>query len=114
MSLPFRTNRPDSGTAPGSAEPLPGPVLALAELEALAGAGQAVLLAFLGALVARQQAGLLEAAAQFAVVQAERTRDAQAQCAGHPGDAAARRGRDDVELVERLGEHERRADLQAQ
>ena len=61
--------------------------LALAELETLARASHAVLLAFLDAGIAREQAGLLQARAQLDVVFAEGARDAEperARLAGFP------------------------------
>src|SRR3982750_4852728 len=65
--------------------------LALAELEALARAGHAVLLAFLDARIPRQQPGLFQARPQLEVKGAQRTRDAEADGTGLAGNAAARR-----------------------
>src|SRR6188508_2524817 len=73
--------------------------LALAELEALTRTGHAVLLAFLDARVARQEPGLFQARSQHEVEGAQRPGDAQTDGAGLAGDAAAGRGRDDIELV---------------
>src|ERR1051326_8389192 len=57
---------------------VPGPLpLSLAELEALAGAGHAVLLAFLGAWVARHQPRLGQLRPQLPVVDHQRPRDAE-------------------------------------
>src|SRR5919107_336536 len=84
--------------------------LALAELEALARAGHAVLLAFLDARVARQEPSLLQAGSQLEVVGAKGARDAEADGAGLAGHAAARRGGDHVELVAGLGEDQRNLD----
>src|SRR5229473_1401501 len=53
------------------------PPLSFAELEALAGSRHAVLLPFLGARVARQQAFVLQLLAQLDVVLDERARDAE-------------------------------------
>src|SRR5215467_9002556 len=61
-------------------------LLAFAELEALACPRHAVLLAFLGARIARQEAFGLEGLAQVGVVLHERARDAEshgARLSGH-------------------------------
>src|SRR5579872_4120224 len=88
--------------------------LTFTELEALAGSRHSVLLAFLGARVARQESFFLQLLAQLQVVLAERARDAEAHRAGLPGDAAAGDRRQHVELVGGLGQDERGLDLGAQ
>ena len=81
------------------------PLLALAELEALARASHAVLLAFLGARVARQQARPSCSRARSSASNShERARDAEAQRAGLAGYAAAGDRREHVELLGVLGE----------
>src|SRR5262245_24805181 len=85
----------------------PHGVLAFAELEPLARAGHTVLLSLLDALIAREEAGLLEAGAQFDVEDAQRARDAEPHRACLTGDAAAIRGHDHVELIGGLGEEQR-------
>src|ERR1019366_4407439 len=85
--------------------------LPFAELEALACSRHAVLLAFLGARVAREEPVFLELLAQLQVVLDQRAGDAEAHRAGLPRDAAAGDGRQDVELVGGFGEHQRRANL---
>src|SRR6185503_8994405 len=75
---------------------------ALGELEAGAGAALTVLLALLHARIAREEAGLLEALAQLAVVDLQRARDAVADRSGLAARAAAVHRDDDVELVDRL------------
>src|SRR4051795_3983485 len=85
--------------------------LPFAELEALARALLPVLLAFLDARVARQEAFLLEARPQLEVVLDERAGDAEAQRAGLAGNAPARNRRQDVELIGRFGDEQRLFDL---
>src|SRR5438876_867131 len=65
------------------------PPLAFTELEALARASHAVLLAFLRPRVAREQPFVFQPLAQLRVVLDERPRDAQAQRAGLARHAAA-------------------------
>src|SRR6516164_2317433 len=89
------------------------PNLSFTELEALARALLAVLLAFLDARVARQEALFLELRTQLDVVFHERARDAEPERAGLPGDASARDRREHVELVGRLGYGQRPLDLGA-
>src|SRR6266496_4466624 len=72
------------------------PPLAFTELEALARSRHAVLLAFLGARVARQQSVGLERLAQLGVVLDERAGDAEPHGARLSRDAAAGDGRQDV------------------
>src|SRR4029077_15116166 len=62
--------------------------LALTELEAFPRSRQSVLLALLGARIARQEAMRLEGLAQLGVRRAERPGNAEAQRAGLAGDAA--------------------------
>src|SRR6186997_3079207 len=87
--------------------------LPLAELEALARALLTVLLAFLDARVARQEAFFLQPRAQLEVVADQRPGDAEAQRAGLAGDAAAGDGRQHVELIGGLGDRQRLLDLGA-
>src|SRR5688572_29290925 len=75
------------------------PPLPFTELEAFSRSRHAVLLAFLGARVARQQPFVLQSLAQFQVVLDERARDAESHGAGLPRDASARHRRQHVELV---------------
>src|SRR5690606_6089053 len=84
-------------------------VLAFAELEALTGTGQAVLLALLRARIAREQPVLAQGAAQLLVVLDERACDAEAQRAGLSHDPAASGGGHHVEPLGRLGGDERLA-----
>src|SRR3954469_16778166 len=77
--------------------------LPFAEPEALARALLPVLLAFLDARVARQEAFLLEARPQLAGVLAQRACDAQAQRASLAGNASAGNGREHVKLIGRFG-----------
>src|SRR5262249_25197558 len=90
------------------------PCLAFAELEALARSRHAVLLALLGACIARQEAFGLERLAQLAVVLDERTRDAEAHGARLTPAAPAVDPRQHIELIGGLGEDERRLDLRAE
>src|SRR4051812_1866873 len=82
--------------------------LTFAELEAFARPSHPVFLALLGARVARQETFTLQRLAQLQVVLDERARDPQPHCAGLSGHAAAGDRGKDVELVCRLGEHQRR------
>src|SRR5215510_4166983 len=88
--------------------------LPFAELEALARASHAVLLALLGARIARQQPLGLELLAQLAVVFDECPCDAESQGPRLSRHAAAGDRREHVELIGGLGQHERRLDLRAQ
>src|SRR5215213_3982622 len=88
--------------------------LAFRELEALARALLAVLLAFLGAGVAGDEAGVLERGAEVGVELHQRARDAVAHGAGLAGRAAARDVDDDVELAGGVGERQRLADDHAE
>src|SRR5688572_5527845 len=88
--------------------------LTLAELEPLAGSGQSVLLAFLRAGVAREEAFLAQLRAQLLVVLHEGARDAEAQGAGLAGHAAAGRRREHVELVDGFGQDQGVADDELQ
>src|SRR5258708_34180597 len=74
-------------------------LLAFAELEAFARASHPVLLAFLGARVARQESFRLERLARLEVVFDQRARDAEPDRAGLARDTAAGVGRQHVELV---------------
>src|SRR3954464_4704315 len=87
--------------------------LPFAELEALARALLSVLLAFLDARVARQEAFLLQSRPQFEVVFHQRPRNAQAQRSGLAGDAAARDGGEYIEFIGRFGHGHRLLDLVA-
>src|SRR5712692_2198028 len=81
--------------------------LALAVLEALAGALLPVLLAFLHARIARQKTVLAQACAQLRVEPRQRPRQSHAHRAGLPaGPAAFCRG-PHVHLVQRFGEFQR-------
>ena len=73
-----------------------------------------VLLALLGACVAREEPVFLERLAQLGVEHDERARDAEPHGAGLSGHAAAGHGRQHVELVGGLGHDERLLDLGAQ
>jgi hypothetical protein len=86
---------------------------ALRELEAAAGAGLAVLLAFLDARVAGQQAARLQDAAEFRLAADEGAGDAVAQGEGLSDLAAAADGGDDVELVGHAGDGQRLNDVVA-
>src|SRR5687768_706084 len=86
--------------------------LAFAELEPLPGASQTVLLAFLDARVGRQQPVLLQRLAQLGVERHERARDAEPHGARLPVHATALDRRQDVELVDGLGQRQRPPDLQ--
>src|SRR6185295_3108888 len=72
-----------------------------------------VLLAFLGARVARHEPGLAQARPQLGVVYDERPRDPETNRAGLSRDAPARGGRDDIEPLDGLGQDERLPDHQA-
>src|SRR5262245_9478546 len=91
----------------------PSMELAFAELEALSCAGHAVLLPFLGAGVACEQAVLLQPGAQFGIELAQRTGNPQANRAGLSGDATAGHRGQHIELLGGLGERERRLDVHA-
>src|SRR5689334_1712978 len=88
--------------------------LTFTELEALARASQAVLLAFLDARVRREQPVLLQLLAKPCVVLDERPRNCEAYRAGLAVFAAAGHRREDVELVAILGQQQRAADLRPQ
>src|SRR2546421_9405900 len=83
--------------------------LAFRELEALARALLAVLLALLDARVACDEARLLQGGPEVGVKFHQRARDAVAHRAGLPGGAAARDVDEDVELRRRLGQLQRLA-----
>src|SRR5687767_3529945 len=83
---------------------------ALGELEAGTSALLTVLLALLHTRIAREEARLLEALAEFGVVDLERARDAVADRAGLAARSAAVHRHHDVELVDGLGERERLLD----
>src|SRR5262245_12584010 len=87
--------------------------LALAELEALARSSHAVLLPLLGARVARQHPFVFQTLAQLCVVLDQCARDAQPDRPGLSRHAAAGDCREDIELVRRLGQQERPANLRA-
>src|SRR5699024_925863 len=87
---------------------------AFAELEALPCSGHAVLLALLGARVAREKPFFLQPGAQLRVELAARARDAETDRAGLTGDAAAVDRAEHVELVGRFGQQQRLLDLDAQ
>src|SRR5688572_15968831 len=88
--------------------------LAFTELEALACAGQPILLAFLDARVGREQAVLLQLLAQLAIELDERAGDAEAHGASLPVHTAAGDGCQDVELLPGLGDQQRPPHLHAQ
>src|SRR2546430_151205 len=90
------------------------PPLAFTELEALARSRHAVLLAFLGARVARQQSLVLERLAQLRVVRDQRPGNAETHRSGLSGHAAPGDRGQHIELIGRLGQHQRRANLHAQ
>src|ERR1051325_1152041 len=87
--------------------------LPFTELEALARALLPVLLAFLDARIARQEAFLLQLRPQLAVVLDERSRDPEPERARLTGDAAAGDGREHVELIRRFGDGQGPLDLGA-
>src|SRR5207244_8369244 len=80
--------------------------LALAELEALAGAGLAGLFALFHARVARQQTLGLQHPAKFRARHEKRTGDAEADRPGLAADSAAARVRGDVIDIAALGDFE--------
>src|SRR5687768_4470054 len=88
--------------------------LTFAELEPLARASQAVLLAFLDARVGRQEPVLLQLLAQLRVVVDEGARDPELDRAGLAVDAAAGDRREDVELLTHFGHRQRALDLRPQ
>src|SRR5690349_15467342 len=90
------------------------PPLAFAELEALPRSRHAVLLALLGAGVAREEAFGLQLLAQLRVVLHERARDAESHGARLARHAAAGDRRQHVELVGRFREHQRGLDLRSE
>src|SRR3954469_22201543 len=81
--------------------------LAFAELEPLARAGHAVLLAFLDARVRREQAVLLQRLPQFGAVLDQGSRDAEPHGAGLAVDAATGNRRQHVELLDVLRQRQR-------
>src|SRR5689334_12830528 len=81
--------------------------LALGELEALAGAGAAVLLALDGARVAGHEPGLLQDRAVLRVHLHERAGDPVADRARLAGEAAALRVHEDVDLPDLIDELQR-------
>src|SRR3990167_5423704 len=89
----------------------PDTPLAFTELEAFPRSRHAVLLAFLGPRVARQQPFVLQLLAQLEVVFDQRARDAESHGACLPRDPAAGHGRQNIELVGGFREHERLANL---
>src|SRR5687768_3391483 len=96
-----------------NAIPVKCPPLPLAELEAFARSLLSVLLAFLDARVARQEARLLEPLPQLDVVLDERARDPEPQRSRLAGGAAAGDRGQHVELVGCLGDLQRVFDLGA-
>ena len=88
--------------------------LALAELRRATGSLEAVLLTFLHARVAGQEAGLLQGRAQLGVVLQQRAGQAVADGAGLAGAAAADNVDNNVELAFGAGEHQRAAGEQLQ
>src|SRR3954470_24557169 len=90
------------------------PRLSLAVLEAFARSLLTVLLAFLDARVAGQEARLLQPLPQVDVELDQRPGDAQAQRPGVAGDAAAGNGRQHVELIRGFRHRHRLLDLRAQ
>src|SRR4051794_25660647 len=90
------------------------PLLAFAELEALARSGHAVLLAFLRSRIARQESTRLQRAPQVRVGDAERAGDAQTQRAGLTSHAAAAHRREHVVAARKLRQDKRLLDLRPQ
>src|SRR4029079_9205839 len=88
--------------------------LSLTALEPLARSFLSVLLALLDARIARQEARLLQPLPQLDVVLNQRARDPKPQRAGLSCDAAARDGREHIELVRGFGDCERLLDLGAE
>src|SRR5204863_3032055 len=87
------------------------PPLTFTELEAFARSRHAVLLAFLGARVARQQSLVLQGLAQLRVVLDQSARNAEAYRAGLSGYAAAGHRCQHIEFIGRFGQHEGDPDL---
>src|SRR4029078_445845 len=87
--------------------------LSLAELDAAAALGAAVLLALDDAWVAGQEAGLLDHGAERGLVTGQRLGDAVLDRAGLAREAATDDGRDHVILVLAAGDAERLVDHQA-
>src|SRR6202040_3290144 len=101
----FRPSRTMVGVgSPSKTSRVPPENLALAELEALAGALLPVLLALLHARIARQKAVLAKARAQFRIEQRQRGGKAHAPPARLSAYAAALPGCDDVHGSGGLGE----------
>src|SRR5688572_15873791 len=96
---------------PGKVPPY---LLAFTELEALACAGQPVLLAFLDARIGRQQAILLQQFPQLGVEFDQRARDAEAHRAGLAVHAATGDRGEDVELLTGFGHQQWPFHLDAQ
>src|SRR5262249_29967654 len=90
------------------------PILAFAELEALARALLSVLLPLLDARVARQEPFLLQLRPQLDVVFDGGAGDAEPQRAGLAGDAATGDGREHVEFIGCFGHGQRPLDLGAE
>src|SRR5688572_18406449 len=93
---------------------LPPSSLTFTELEPFTGASETVLLPFLDARVRRQQAVLLQLLAQLRVVFDERGGDAEPHRARLAVLTAAGDRGEDVELLARLGQHQRPPHLHAQ
>src|SRR3954470_16446141 len=84
--------------------------LALGVLRGLAGALQAVLLAFLDARITGEEAGLAQRQAELFVLAEERAGDAVANCLRLAGHAAALHFRHDVVGAQRVGALQRLGD----
>src|SRR5688500_13538754 len=100
---------PDNSSLPCSVA-----TLAFTELETLARASETVLLPLLDARVGRQQPVLLQCPGELGVEHHESPGDAQPNRTGLTIHATAGHGRENVELVAVLGEHERPPYLHAQ
>src|SRR4051812_4877920 len=109
-----RQRRETAGPAPGVGRTRPsvrrGARSALRVLRSLAGLLETVLLALLDAGVTGEEAGLLQSRAVVRLVGDQGAGDAEAQCAGLAGDAAAAQVRDHVEDLGLLGGDQRLAD----
>src|SRR5204862_2072077 len=93
-----------TGTRPGLRVE---PSLTFGELEPLACALLAVLLPFVRARVARQEAKLLQSRPQFCVELHQRPGNSQTSCPGLTGDAAAVGEDQQIELISGLGGRKR-------
>src|SRR5439155_2565652 len=108
-----RSERPPPVNPSSRSRPSVSP-LTLTELETLARSRHPVLLALLGARVARQQPFVLEPLAQLDVVFHQRPGDAKPHRPGLTGDAAAADRRKDIELICHFREDQRLPNLRTE